>query len=393
MSELDAARVASDVFSADDRLDPYPIYERLRELDPVHFNPVMRMWFLTRHADCVAVLRDRSFSAELGQRLRRRDEELPASMLTTDPPGHTRLRKPVNDAFATRNLDGLRSRLPGLVDDSLERLPGNGAVDLVSGFARTFAARVLADLFDVPDGDLDHFRETTFETAANLDPLAEPEDQRRASTAARTLGAYFHQRLERPDAASANDVLRVLVGARDSGHLTPAELVSTCVLCVVGGHEPLAGLIANGVLRLLRHPDQLARARERGARGSEILDEVLRLDSPIPFVARVARADVDLGGKTIGKGEPVLALLAAANRDPELFTDGLRFDVGRRPNPHLSFGAGVHRCPGATLTELAGLAAVAGLLRRFPELELLAEEVEWRSSVVPRGPATLPVVL
>lgn len=388
----EAARVAGALFAPEGRLDPYPLYDRLRDLEPVHFNPFVRMWFLTRHADCVAVLRDRRFSAELGQRLRWREEQLPASMLTMDPPQHTRLRRPVNDAFATRNLEPLRARLPGLVSASLDRLAADGSVDLASEFAGPFALRVLAELFDVPDADLVRFAQLTLESTANLDPLAAPEDQQRATAAARALAAYFHERLARADGGSGSDVLGALLAAKDGRELTPEELVGICVLCVVGGQEPLAGLIANGALSLLRHPDQLERVRADPAGGAAALDEVLRFESPIQFVARVAREDIAVGGRTIRGGEPVVALLGAANRDPDVFDDCSRFDVERLENPHLAFGGGVHRCLGAGVTELAAAAALDGLVRCFPELELV-DEVEWRPSLVPRGPSSLPVRL
>jgi cytochrome P450 len=388
VTATEAGQVASALFGPEGRNDPYPLYDRLRELEPVHFNPFVRMWFLTRHADCLAVLRDRRFSAELGQRLRRREEQLPASMLTSDPPEHTRLRRPANEAFAMRNLEQLRSRLPGIVSESLDRLPTDGPVDLVSSFAGPFALRVLAELFAVPDGDLVRFAQLTLETAANLDPLAAPEDQQRATAATRALGGYFHEHLARADASSGSDVLDSLVASRDDGALGQADLVGICVLCVVGGHEPLTSLIANGALSLLRHPDRLARVREAPIGDAAPLDEVVRFESPIQFVARVAREDVRLGAHTIGAGDPVVALLGAANRDPDVFGDG-----GGAAAPHLAFGAGVHRCLGSSVTELAAGAALGGLIRAFPGLELVDEDVVWRASLVPRGPAALPVRL
>jgi pimeloyl-[acyl-carrier protein] synthase len=351
------------------------------------------MWFLTRHADCVAVLRDRRFSAELGQGLRRREEKLPSSMLTTDPPEHTRLRKPANEAFATRNLEGLRARLPALAAESLEPLADAGAADLVSTFARTYAAKVLAELLDVPDGDRERFAELTFATAANLDPLAPQKEQQQASAAARALGEYFHGRLARMDPGDSDGVLRVLLTARDRAELAPEEVVSLCVLCVVGGHEPLAGLVVNGLLTLLRHPAQLEGLRHDGALDAAMVDEVLRFESPIQFVARVPREDVTVDGRTIHGGEPVLALLGAANRDPAVFDDGRHMDVGRPANPHLAFGAGTHRCLGAGVTELAARTAIGSVVRRFPALQLTADEIVWRSSLVPRAPASLPVRL
>jgi pimeloyl-[acyl-carrier protein] synthase len=392
MNEAEASGLTAELFSPDGRADPYRIYDRLRELDPVHFNPFVRMWFLTRHADCVTVLRDRRFSAELGQQLRQRDEKLPRSMLTTDPPEHTRLRKPANEAFATRNLEGLRARLPGLVAESLGPFAEGDLADLVSTFARTYAARVLAELLEVPGGDFDRFAELTFATAANLDPLAPQEEQQHASVAARALGEYFHRRLAGAG-PQGGGVLGVLLTARDRGELAPEEVVSLCVLCVVGGHEPLAGLVVNGLLTLLQHPGQLVRIRGDGAFDAAVVDEVLRFESPIQFVARVARDDVTVDGRTIHTGEPVLALLGAANRDPAVFGDGRQVDVGRPANPHLAFGAGVHRCLGAAVTELAARAAIGGVVRRFPRLELAADEVQWRSSLVPRAPASLPVRL
>ena len=263
----------------------------------------------------------------------------------------------------------------------------------MSTFARTYAARVLAELLEVPSGDFERFAELTYATAANLDPLAPEDEQQRASAAARALGVYFHGRLAGADPRDVGGLLGDLLAARDRAELAPEELVSLCVLCVVGGHEPLAGLVVNGLLTLLRHPGELARVRDDGALDAAVVDEVLRFESPIQFVARVAQEDVMVDGRTIHSGEPVLALLGAANRDPAVFAKGGHVDVGRPAHPHLAFGAGVHRCLGAAVTELAARAAIGGVVRRFPRLELAADEVQWRTSLVPRAPESLPVRL
>jgi cytochrome P450 len=372
--------------------DPYGRYRRLRELDPVHFNPHVGMWFLTRHASCVAVLRDRRFSAELGQGVRRRERRLPPSMLTSDPPEHGRLRRPAGEAFGERAADAFRPRVERLVDELLDALQAGEEVDLVASFTEVLSVRLLAELLGVPEQDRERFRENALAAAPNLDPLAPPDEQERGTAAAESLADLFRGLLARR--GSGAGVLGALATAtRARGDVSSEELVATCTLLVVGGQEPLAALVANGVLALLRHPDELRRLREDTSVDRTAVDELLRFDSPIQFAARVARADVDVGGRTIRRGDAVVALLGAANRDPAVFADPDRLDLARRPNPHLTFGAGPHLCLGAPLTRVAGRAALTTLVRRFPRLALAVDEVEWRGSLVPHAPASLRVRL
>jgi cytochrome P450 len=392
--EQERTRTASVLSLPQAGADPYSRYRRLRELDPVHFNPYVRMWFVSRHADCVAVLRDRRFSAELGQRLRRRDQKLPPSMLTSDPPEHGRLRRPAGKAFGERSVERLRPRVERVVDELVAELPGSGEVDLVLAFARVLPVRLLAAQLGVPDSDFAHFRDHTYETAPNLDPLAPEEEQRRGAAAAEALGDYFRRVLADPRAAAGDGVLATVAAAAHArGDVSVDEVASMCTLFVVGGHEPLAGLIANGLLALLRRPEELERFRMDPALVTTAVDELLRFDSPIQFAARVAREDVELAGRTIRGGEAVITLLGAANHDPAVFAKPDRLDLQRRPNPHLAFGAGPHLCLGAPLTRLAGQVALAARVQRLPRLALATDQVEWRSSLVPHAPVSLPVVL
>jgi cytochrome P450 len=386
-------RVATALFSPQARIDPYPGYSLLREVDPVHFDPHIGMWFLTRHADCLAVLRDRRFSAELGQRLRRRDEGLPPSMLTSDPPEHARLRRPAAEAFTASSARSLRPRIEQLAHELLEPLAEAREVDLISEYARVLPMRLLAELLGVGREEFAGFRDHTYESAQNLDPLAPHDEQRRATEAAAALADDVRGLLSRSRDSGASALLETLLRARDRGDVSTEEVVGMCTLFVIGGHEPLASLIANGVLALLRRPAELVRFREDRSVDATAIEELLRFDSPIQFAARVATVDVEVGGRTVRRGQPVLTLLGAANRDPAVLEDPDRLDLERRPNPHLAFGAGVHLCLGAPLTRVAGAVALRALVERFPRLELATDRVEWRRSLVPRAPASLPVRL
>jgi cytochrome P450 len=370
------------------RSDPYPVYRRLRELDPVQLLPDQDTWILTRHADCLTVLRDPRFSSREAHRLRQRAAALAPTMLNTDPPEHGRLRGAVATAWNATSVSGAASRIDALVGELARALADRPTFDLIGDYANPVAAGALAAVLGLPAIDRPRLQRWLDEASGNVDPMATPQAQRKGGAAAARLKHYFSALTEERRAAPDGEVLSSLATASGLG---PDELLETCNLLLIGGYEPLANLIGNGMLALLQHPEQMARLRSNPELAGSGVDELLRFDSPIPFVARIATQDVAVGGRHVRRGQSVIPLLAAANRDPAVFEQPDELDLGRSPNPHLTFGAGPHVCFGALFVKMVAPIALTAIVARFPDLRLATPVLEWRSSVVPRGLKTLPV--
>jgi hypothetical protein len=384
--------------------DPYPLYHRLRADDPVH-RSALGFWVLTRHADVLAVLRDPRMSrdprrservellrasAEVDELLA--SEEAAPSMLFVDPPDHTRLRTLVNKAFTPAAVERLRPRVEAIVAGLLDRVAGAGAMDVVEDLAYPLPVTVICELFGVPTADRDQFRAWSRGLVHLLDPLVASDALERALQARLALRGYLRGLIAERRAHPAGDLLTALIAAEDQGHqLNEDELVSMCVLLLVAGHETTVNLIANGLLALLRNPGERARLQADAALAGSAVEELLRYDSPVQFTSRHALADLDIGGRRVGAGETVVAVLGAANRDPARFPDPDRLDLARAPNRHVAFGGGIHFCLGAPLARMEARVAIPAMLARLPGLELGRQPPVRRATVTLRGLASLPV--
>ena len=384
--------------------DPYPAYRRLREEDPVH-QPFPGVWILTRYRDCAALLRDERASSdrrksELYELFIRSlpeppdPEALVPSMLFLDPPDHDRLRGLVHKAFTPRRVEALRARIEELVGVLLDDARERGQMDVVADLAYPLPITVISDMLAVPEADRASMREWSLDLIHTLDPIVPPETLARAQRAGAGFRAYLHELIDERRTRPGDDLLSALIEAEERGEqLTEAELVSTTVLLLVAGHETTSGLIGNGTLALLRHPDQLARLREDPTLVRSAVEELLRYESPVQLTGRLMLEDAEIGGTRIAAGEDVVALVGAANRDPEQFQDPDRLDVGRNENRHMAFGGGIHYCLGAHLARLEGGVAIRELARRFPSMELAAGEVRWRDTITLRALHSLPIAL
>jgi cytochrome P450 len=392
-------------FSADARRDPYRIYRRLREGDPVHRSPAVRGWVLFRHRDCVELLRDGRFSADdrnlafYGrQRAAAAREGLVDSassdepvMLRRDPPDHTRLRGLVNKAFTARAVEKLRPRVEALADELTSDLARRGSFDVIADFAVPLPVTIIAEMLGIPAADRELFKRWSDHMVGFLDPQASPGPR----VLRRTVEEFFayvdriaEQRRRRP----ADDLLSALVLAEEEGdRLSARELRGTLALLLAAGNETTTNLIGNGLLALLRHPEQLARLREEPGLAPAAVEELLRWDSPVQLTMRIPLEEVELRGRTLRPGQAIVAVLGSANRDPQVFADPERLDLARGDNRHLSFGQGVHFCLGAQLARLEGQVALGALVRRFPDLRLATEDLRWRRLTFLRGLASLPV--
>jgi cytochrome P450 len=416
-------------FSPRGRLDPYPAYRWLREHDPVHFDVTSRMWLLTAHADCALVLRDPRFSAALGQRERVRDDALPPSMLTTDPPEHQRLRSPGALLMGPAAIRGVAGRISAEIGHVLDALAGRDRIEATADIGEPLATGVLAALFGLPPADRAAFAGLAARVSVNLDPLAGPQAGAAGRAAMGELTRFFGDRADaaaagavaaRAGAAqgaaagpegSAQDLAEGSAqgsaegsaqgsaegSAQDSAggspfgrlaadeRLSRAEMLGIAALTVVGGWQPLAEMVGNALHWLLPRKDAAEQVRDGGHEAAmTAVDELVRLESPIPFTARVTTEEVTLDGGVIPAGSRVLALVGAANRDPGVFEEPDELLVTRSPNPHLAFGAGTHLCLGAPLVRHAGALLLSGLLVRYPGLRPEGEPPAWAPSLVPR---------
>ena len=380
--------------------DPYPTYHRLRAEDPVHHSP-LGFWVLTRYEDVAAILRDARFIKEPLAALvaARFGSEVPRgvglSMLDRDPPDHTRLRSLVSKAFTPRVVEGLRPRIQAIVDDLIARAEPTGSMDLIEEFAYPIPVNVICEMMGVPVRDHERFKGWSLDIARGLDSIWLPPDSeipRRSAAARHAISDYFRELIAQRRTSPRADLLSALIAAEEAGDkLNEEELLATCILILIAGHETTVNLIGNGVLALLRHPAELSRLRATPGLITIGVEELLRYDGPVQRTARVASADATIGGHTIPQGDMLMPFIGAADRDPAHFPEPDRLNLSRADNRHIAFGWGIHFCLGAPLARVEGQIAIDTLVRRLPRLALIGDSVEYRQSLTLRGLKTLPV--
>jgi cytochrome P450 len=390
------------VATPEGRADPYSRYATLRTHTPVHRSAI-GFWVLTRYADCQQVLRDprvgKDFSdaaSALGLSEQHQAEQAAfrkdrSNMLFADPPDHTRLRALATRAFTPRTVEALRPHVMAIVDELMDGFDGE-EVDVMDRLAFPLPVTVIGEMLGVPAEDRAQFRPLVRATTAVLELAITPEALADATAARATMEDYFAALVAERRAAPRDDLLTQLIEAEDKGdQLSEHELVSTAILLFAAGFETTTHLIGNGLFALLRHPDQLALLRQDRHLLRPAVEELLRYDSPVQITARTANEDIKIAGYDILAGNTVLALLGAANRDPDRFTDPDRLDVTRSEGPPLSFGSGIHHCLGAALARLEAQVVLDRLLDRFGAMELVGGQPAHRDSLTLRGFVDLPV--
>ena len=379
--------------------DPYPTYHRLRAEDPVHHSP-LGFWVLSRYEDVVWSLRDprlikEPIAAFVAARLGRTPPGLGLSMLDRDPPDHTRLRGLVSKAFTPRVVERLRPRVQEIVDGLLDRVERAGTMDLIEEFAYPIPVNVICEMLGVPVEDHEQFKGWSLDLARGLDSIMLGPDSdvvKRSGKAREGLSNYIRQLIGERRSAPRGDLLSALIATEEAGDkLSEPELVAMSILLLVAGHETTVNLIGNGMLALLRHPDQLRQLRERPDLIGSAVEELLRYDGPVQRTARTPSEDVTIGNRTIPGGAIVMPFIGAADRDPAQFRDPDRLDITRTENRHIAFGLGIHFCLGAPLARIEGQIAISTLVKRMPKLALAVERPEHRQSLTLRGLTALPV--
>jgi pimeloyl-[acyl-carrier protein] synthase len=385
--------------------DPYPLYRRLREEDPVHWDPFLHAWVVTQYEDVIRVLTqfsaDRAPSPEFFEALGAPEvspiaKVMVKQMLFMDAPAHTRLRKLAAPAFMPARVRLLRDRIQEiatrLIDDIQAR--GDGKMDLLADFAEPLPAIVTAEMFGIPIEDHVRLKDWSAAFAEMLGNFQHNPDRiGDVLHAAERLTAYFQdailQRRENPRPGLVQSLMSSEV---EGDRLTDEELVANCIVTMVGGQETTTNLIGNGMLTLLRNPAHMAYLRGNTQIMQSAVEELLRYESPSQHTARLAPDDVVLGGKEIRKRDAVVAVMAAGNRDPDRFPNPDQLDFNRVDNRHLAFGWAAHFCFGAPLARLEGQIAFETLLARFPNLELTGESLVWRENLGLRGLKALPLI-
>lgn len=386
--------------------NPYPVYAALREQAPVFYWEDFDLWCFTTHEDVNAILRDRRFGRQILHVATREELGWPPpradlqpfydvddlTLLALEPPDHTRLRSLVHKAFTGRQIERLRSRIAALSDALVDAIEPRGEADLLTAFATPIPVTVIAELLGVPTAMNAHLLAWSHAMVGMYELARTPAQEQAAVQATQEFVAYLRDYVERRRAAPEDDLISVLLAAEEQGErLTEDELIATCIQLLNAGHEATVHVIGNGLLALLQHPAQLARLRSEPALIAPAVEELMRYDPPLHLFTRWALEDLEYRGQRFRRGDQVAVLLGAANRDPAVFAAPDTLDIARMPNPHVSFGGGIHYCIGAPLARLELQVALPILLQRLPGLRLAAEPV-YRDAYHFHGLTALPVI-
>lgn len=372
--------------------DPYPLYRRLRERDPIHRSIFANQVVVSRYADVDRILRDhRNFGSDFRKAASSEGalatlKKVTASMLTLDPPDHTRLRGLVNRAFTPRQVAKMEDYIRATAHTLLDKVGEAREFDLIKAFAVPLPTIVIARMIGVPERDLERFKVWSDDLARALEPFLSREEQEKVYRADEQFAAYFTGIIEQRRREPRDDLVSRLVEAEDAGDkLTAEETWVMLRLLLAAGNETTTNLIGNGVHALLRHPDQLALLREWPELVPSAVEELLRYDGPVQLDMRVALRDMELGGLAVSKGTLITLLIGSANHDPERFPEPEVLDITRSDHPNISFGRGIHHCLGAPLARLEGRIALEVLLERLPRLDFGTRPPKYRPSIVLRG--------
>ena len=381
--------------------DPYPLYRRLRHEDPVHWDPFLHSWVVTRYTDVVRVLRD--FSArraptaeqltELGlEALNPVAKVMVKQMLFLDPPEHARIRSLASAAFTPQRVAALRSHIRDIVRELLAKVRRQGGINVIADLAEPLPCIVTAEMLGVPVEDRHQLKLWSQDFAEVLGNFQHnPDRVAKLLKTTEDMTAYFRSSMRTQNLRPDGLISSLMNAEIDGERLTEEEVIANSIITMVGGQETTTNLIGSGTLSLLRNPDELEKLRADLSMIPAAVEELLRYESPSQHTARLAPDDLELGGKLIRKRQAVQAVMAAANRDPERFPDPDRLDVTRQDNRHVAFGYGAHFCFGAPLARIEGQIAFEEMIRQLPNWSLDGGPLVWRTNLGLRGLTSLRV--
>lgn len=395
-----------DLFNPKFNANPYPTYKLLRTNDPVHRYFVGGDWILTRYADVKAVLKshcvrtdDRPTSLQKrNQQLQNRQKNLNTLVYTTsrflfymNPPDHTRLRTLVSKGFSPL-VERIRPSIQEIVDSLLDQVQDQGGMDIVADLATPLSVNVISKLLGIPPEIQEQIHQWTQVLSRILDPLVSLEEYEAMNQATEKIQEYLLTLITEREKAPQQDFISTLIAAKEQNdQLTQKEILAVCILLFGAGEETTGNTIANGMLALLNHPEQMEQLKEEPAKIQSAVEEIIRYDSAIQMLTRIATEDLEIGNQTIKAGEKIVLCLGAANRDPAQFSEPDQLNINREPNHHLAFADSIHYCLGSTLARLEAQIAINTLIQKFPNLKLISSQQEWRKSIVLRGLKALPV--
>jgi cytochrome P450 len=382
--------------------NPYPLYHELRSTSPVHWDPYLHAWVVTRYADAVHVFQhflaartptpDQLAAIDMAE-LSPIARVMVRQMLFLDPPDHTRVRTLAARAFTPRRVEVLRGHIQQITNRLLDAVERRGRMDVIADLGAPLPAIVTTEMLGVPSDDWEQLRRWSTDFAEMLGNFQHnPGRIARVLQSVEEMTVYFQAAVRREAEEPTGGLVNALANAEvDGDRFSEDEVVSNLIVTMVGGLETTTNLIGNGLLSLLRNPGELKRLRQDPELIPSAVEEMLRYESPSQHTARLAPDDLELGGRRIRRRQAVIAFMGAANRDPDRFPDPDRLDLGRQDNRHLAFGWAGHFCFGAPLARMEGQIAFGALLRRFSDLHLEPEPLVWRQNLGLRGLESLPV--
>jgi cytochrome P450 len=386
---------------------PHALLARLRIEDPVHWNPKLSSWVITSHEHASRVLLGSEISSDRLSPFYKRAAASDRAMLSEvmryiglwlvfrDPPEHTRLRRVIGTAINPKIVAGLQPNIVAIVDRLLGNCEPNKKLDFMSDFAVQLPAMVIMDMLGVPHDMLFTVKGWSDDLVNFVgSPRSAENKYEKARAGVLGMAEYLNRLVAARRAEPKNDILTKLIAANDDqSALTDDEVVATAMLMLFGGHETTTNLLGNAVMALHANPDQRERLHHDPGLIDTAVEEFLRFDGPVLSVTRTVNKSHELGGKLLKESDRIFVMIAAANRDPAVFVDPDRLDLGRNPNPHMSFGKGIHFCLGSGLARLEAKIAFNEIFKRYRSIELLrpADELEWVDALVMRGVRRLPI--
>ena len=376
--------------------DPYPLYRELRDAGPVLWDPLLHAWIVAGYAECVMVLHrfsaDRTPTADQLEAMGMNElaplaRVMTRQMLFLDPPDHTRLRRLAAVAFTPRRVEQLRSHIAAIADGLVDRVLPSGRMDVIADFAAPLPAIVTAEMLGVPSGDHEQLKDWSADFAGMLGNFQHnPDLWQRALNSVEGMSDYFAAEIRTQERRPRDGLLHAFMTAEiDGARLSEEEIIANTIVTMVGGQETTTNLIGSGLLTLLRNPGAFGQLRDDPSVLESAVEELLRYESPSQHTARIAPENVELGGKRIAGGDAVIAVMAAANRDPRRFEHPERLDLMRADNRHLAFGWAAHFCFGAPLARIEGQIAFVALTSRLKNLALAPQQLAWRENLGLRG--------
>ncbi|KYC36942.1 cytochrome [Scytonema hofmannii PCC 7110] len=396
-----------NLFDSKFNANPYPTYHRLREEDPVHKYFVGGDWIVTRYADVKAVLKsgcvrtdDRPKSIqERNKYLQDKEKNLNTLAYTTsrflfytNPPDHTRLRALVGKGFSPVVVERMRPHIQEIVDELLDKIRHKGSMDIVADLASPLSVSVISKLLGIPKEAQQQLHQWANVLSRILDPLVSLEEYQAMNKATEEIQEYLRTLIAEREKTPQEDLISNLIAAQEQNdRLSQKEILAVCTLLFAAGEETTGNTIGNGMLALLQHPHQMEQIKREPTMIQSAVEELIRYDSAVQMLTRIATDNLEIGNQTIKAGEKIVLCLGAANRDPAQFPEPDQLNIHRNPNHHVAFADSIHYCLGAALARVETQLAINTLMQQFPDLKLASNQLEWRHSIVLRGLKALPV--